>query len=163
MYSFKRLLVALLGLLLLIGSVAAIAPFNSYGKQSTEATTASLSTKPAQTSNALFVQAEASPGYATRGNNLAARFLVVVTDPVTGEGVTNLTKNNFLIVNHFALPEQTCGFGDNITSFVNVGTGAYRIHAKNKGCNWVPGDYLAQIMVSASARNGQATVTLSIE
>jgi hypothetical protein len=163
MYNSKRSLVALLGLLLLIGGVAALAPFKSYGKHSPEGSTASPSTNPAQSSSALFVQAEVSQGYAARDNNLPARFLVVVTDSVSGEAVTNLTQNNFRIVNHFALPGQTCGFGDNITSFVNVGTGAYRIFSRNKGCNWVSGDYLAQIIVAANARNGQATVTLSIK
>ena len=171
MHNFKRSLVALLGLLLLIGGLAAITPFKSYGKQSPDATTTATqnmlvvdpSTNAAQTSSALLVQAEAGQGSAAPGNNLPAKFLVVVTDPVTGEAVTNLTQSTFQIINHFSLPGQTCGFSNNITSFVNVGTGAYRIHVRPGGCNWVAGDYLAQIIVGGSARKGQAAATLSIE
>jgi hypothetical protein len=114
------------------------------------------------TSSALFVQAEAGAGFAASHNNQPADFLVIVTNPITGEAVTGLTKKNFTIINHFSIPGQTCGFSNNITSFVDVGTGAYRIQVKPKNCNWVAGAYLAQIIVAGNAMNGQATATLSI-
>jgi hypothetical protein len=121
-----------------------------------------MSKKQPVPSVAVFVQAEAGQGFAAPHNSLPANFLVVVTDPETGEAVTTLTQKNFTIINHFSIPGQTCGFSNNITSFNNVGTGAYQIQVKPKGCDWVQGDYLAQIMVSAKGKNGQATATLSI-
>lgn len=114
-------------------------------------------------SSALLVQAEAGQGFAAPHNNQPANFLVVVTDPVTGEAVTDLAQKNFTIVNHFSIPGQTCGFSNNITAFNNVLNGAYHIQVKPKGCNWVAGAYLAQIIVAAKARSGQATATLSIK
>jgi hypothetical protein len=88
---------------------------------------------------------------------------VLVTDPLTGEAVTGLTQKNFQIINHFSIPGQVCGFSNNISSFNNVGTGAYQIQVRPKGCNWVAGDYLAQVIVSAKSRNGQAAAKLSIK
>jgi hypothetical protein len=114
------------------------------------------------TSSALLVQAEAGQGSAAPHNNQPANFLVVVTNPITGEAVAGLIKKNFALVNHFLIPGQTCGFTNNITSFVDVGNGAYQIQVKPKNCNWVAGAYLAQIIVTATAMNGQATATLSI-
>ncbi|HST23756.1 MAG TPA: hypothetical protein VLR90_21790 [Blastocatellia bacterium] len=122
-----------------------------------------MSKIPPPTSSALFVQAEAGQGFAAPHNNQPANFLIVVTDPVTGEAVTNLAQKNFTIINHFSIPGQVCGFSNSISSFNNVGTGAYQIQVKPKGCNWVAGDYLAQIIVSAKGVNGQATATLSIK
>lgn len=119
--------------------------------------------KNSPTSSALFVQAEAGQGFAAAHNNQPANFLIVVTDPITGLAVTDLTQKNFTMVDHFSIPGQTCGFSNNITAFNNVGTGAYQIQVKPKNCNWVAGDYLAQIIVAAKARNGQATATLSIK
>ncbi|ERR1044071_8482607 len=113
-------------------------------------------------SSALFVQAQAGQGFAAPHNNQPANFLVVVTDPITGEAVTNLTQKNFTIIDHFSIPGQVCGFSNNISLFNNVGTGAYQIQVKPKGCDWVGGDYLAQIIVAAKGRNGQATAKLSV-
>jgi hypothetical protein len=114
------------------------------------------------TSSALFVQAQAGQGFAASHNNQPANFLIVITDPITGIAVTDLTQKNFTMVNHFSIPGQTCGFSNNITAFNNVGNGAYQIQVKPKNCNWVAGDYLAQIIVAAKGRNGQAAATLSI-
>jgi hypothetical protein len=122
-----------------------------------------MSKKAPLVSAALLVQAEAGQGFAAPNNNQPANFLVVVTDPVTGEAVTSLTQKRFTIVNHFSIPGQVCGFSNNITAFNNVGTGAYHIQVKPKGCNWVSGDYLAQVIVSTKGRNGQTTATLSIK
>jgi hypothetical protein len=115
------------------------------------------------TSTALFVQAQAAQGFAAPHNNQPANFLIVVTDPITGVAVTDLVQKNFTIINHFSIPGQTCGFSNQISSFNNVLTGAYQIQVKPKGCNWVAGDYLAQIIVAAKDRNGQATAKLSIK
>lgn len=114
-------------------------------------------------STALLVQCVAGQGFAAPGNNAAADFLIVVTDPVTGGAVTTLIKKNFQIVNHFSIPGATCGFTNNISAFNNVLNGAYHIQVKPKGCNWVKGDYLAQIMVSATGIQGQTVATLSIK
>ena len=76
--------------------------------------------------NALTVQAEASQGSAEPGNTLPANFLVIVTDE-SGAPVVGLDQSNFQIINHFRLPEQTCGFSNRISSFHDVHTGAYQI------------------------------------
>src|SRR5262245_50672076 len=110
---------------------------------------------------ALTVQSQASQGFAAPGNLLPANFLVVVTDE-NGAPVTNLIKSDFTIINHFALPGQICGFSNQIVTFNNTGTGAYHIQVRNPGCVWVKGDYLAQVIVSQGARNGQTAVTLSV-
>jgi hypothetical protein len=115
------------------------------------------------TSTALLVQAQAGQGFAAPHNNQPANFLIVVTDPITGVAVTDLVQKNFIMVNHFSIPGQTCGFSNQISSFNNVLNGAYQIQVKPKGCDWVAGDYLAQIIVAAKDRNGQATAKLSIK
>ena len=114
------------------------------------------------TSKAMLIQAEAGQGDAAPFNRQPANFLIVVSDPVTGAAVTNLTRRSFGIINHFSVPGQTCGFSNSITSFNNVGTGAYHIQVKPRGCDWVRGDYLSQVIVSSKGRNGQAAATLSI-
>lgn len=114
------------------------------------------------TSTALFVQSHAAQGHAAPGNAEQANFIVVVTDPITGQPITGLTKKNFQIINHYLIPAQACGFTNNFTSFNDVGTGAYQIQVKPKGCKWVAGDYLAQVIVNGKLSSGQATVKLSI-
>ena len=121
-----------------------------------------MSKKAPIASTALLVQAEAGQGFAAPNNNQPANFLIVVTDPVTGQAVTNLTQKSFTMVNHFSIPGQVCGFSNNITAFNNVGTGAYHIQVKPKGCNWVSGADLAQIIVATQGRNGQTATTLWI-
>jgi len=120
-----------------------------------------------RTGTALFVQVEAGQGHAAPGNRNPANFLVVVTDCKTGYPITNLQQENFTIINHFSIPGQQCGFSNNITFFNNVGTGAYHITvglpAKMPNCNWVRGDYLAQVMVTSGTMRGQGTATLSIK
>src|SRR5450432_635267 len=113
-------------------------------------------------SRALFVQAIAGQGFAAPHNNQPANFLVVITDAVTGEAITNLVQKEFQIIDHFLIPGATCGFSNHISLFQNIGTGAYQIQVTLGGCNWVRGDYLAQIIVSSHGRNGQATATLSV-
>src|SRR5262245_20242622 len=121
-----------------------------------------MSTKAASTSTALLVQAVAAQGFAKAHNNQPANFLVVVTDPVTGLAVTGLTQKQFTIINHFSIPGQVCGFSNSIATFNDVGTGAYQIQVKPKGCNWVGGEYLAQIMVATKRSNGQTVASLTI-
>ncbi|HKE29652.1 MAG TPA: hypothetical protein VKB88_45195 [Bryobacteraceae bacterium] len=118
---------------------------------------------------AVNVQAVASKGAASPGSNANANLLVVVTDPKTGAGVTSLTQSDFAVIDQFSLPGQSCGFSSNITSFNNVGTGAYQItvatHSSSPppgGCKWVAGNYLGQVIVKSSAVQGQAAFVLSI-
>ncbi len=79
---------------------------------------------------ALLVQAQAAQGRAEPGNS---------HDPDTGAGVTDLVEADFQIINHFLITGQTCGFSNNIVSFINVGTGAYQIRVglTVPGCTWV--------------------------
>jgi hypothetical protein len=115
--------------------------------------------------NALSVQAEASQGSAEPGNTLPANFLVIVTDE-SGAPVVGLVQSDFQIINHFRLPEQTCGFSNRISSFHDTHNGAYQIQVDLNpaipGCAWVQGDYLAQIAVSDSPKRGQAAAKLSV-
>jgi hypothetical protein len=116
--------------------------------------------------NALTVQVEASQGFAAPGNSLPANFLVVVSDS-SGAPVTSLDQSDFSISNQFKLPGQTCGFSNNIVSFVNVLNGAYRIQVDLvlalPGCTWVEGDYLTLVAVTDGVRRGQAPTTLSVK
>jgi hypothetical protein len=113
---------------------------------------------------ALLVQAQAAQGRAEPGNSQPANFLVVVTNPDTGAGVTDLVEADFQIINHFLITGQTCGFSNNIIGFVNVGNGAYQIRVGLvvAGCTWVAGDYLAQVLVTRGFEAGQAAVTLTV-
>ncbi len=122
-----------------------------------------------RTEDALEVQAVASQGSAAPGNNANANLLVLVTDPRTGLAVVFLTQSEFSVINHFGVPGQSCGFSHNITSFNNVGTGAYQITLATSavspppgGCNWVAGDYLGQVMVTSGRLHGQAAFKLSV-
>ncbi len=116
--------------------------------------------------SALLVQVEAAQGDAAPGNMEPANLLVVVTDQSTGVAVTSLAQTNFTVINHFSIPGQTGGFSNNITSFNNVGTGAYHINVglsgSVPGATWVQGDYLAQVMVKATSKEGQGAATLSV-
>jgi hypothetical protein len=119
---------------------------------------------------AATVQAVAASGAASAGNNANADILVLVTDTSTGAGITNLKQADFAVIDHFGLPGQLCGFSNNITSFNNVGTGAYQItvagHSTKPpagGCKWIAGDYLGQIIVDAGTVKGQAAFLLSIK
>jgi hypothetical protein len=118
-------------------------------------------------STAYLVQIEAGQGEAAPGNTKSANFLAVVTESHTGAAVTSLNQSNFTIINHFSIPGQKCGFSNNITTFNNVGTGAYHIQVGLQtdipGCEWVKGKYLAQVMVSSDKNKGQGTATLSIK
>jgi hypothetical protein len=118
---------------------------------------------------AVNVQAVAGKGPAAPGNNASADILVLVTSPQTGAGVTSLTQADFAVVNHFGIPNQSGGFSGNITSFNNVGTGAYQLgvapHATLPppgGCKWVVGQYLGQVTVKTATVQGQAPFLLAI-
>ena len=112
---------------------------------------------------AAVVQVTASQGAAALGNGLPADLLAVVTNAKSGMPVTGLVESNFTIVNHFSLPGQTCGFSNNITSFVDVGTGAYRLQVEPAGCPWTEGEHLGQVTVSSRDANGQAAFALRVE
>jgi hypothetical protein len=109
---------------------------------------------------------QAAQGEAAAGNTHPANTLVVVTDPVTGMAVTGLRPEDFTVINHFSLPHQRCGFSNNITSFTDVGTGAYRVQvglsAEVERCTWVRGEYLMQVIVTSGSRSGQGTAILRI-
>ncbi len=118
---------------------------------------------------AVNVQAVAGKGAAAPGNNNNADILVVVTNPKTGAGVATLVQKDFTVVEHFGVPGASCGFSNNITSFNNVGTGAYHLTVATHhvtpppgGCHWVAGQYLGQIMVRTAKVQGQAAFLLLI-
>jgi hypothetical protein len=111
---------------------------------------------------ALTIAAQASAGAAANGNSHPANILVLVSSG--GWPVTDLTKDHFTLMEYFEVPGQQAPFSNNITSFRNVGTGAYLLQVKPiNGAPWRSGHHLAQILVSsADDRQGQGAVKLII-
>lgn len=111
---------------------------------------------------ALTVSAQASAGSAANGNSHPANILVLVSS--AGWPVTDLTKDHFTLMEYFEVPGQQSPFSNNITSFRNVGTGAYLLQVKPiNGSPWRSGHHLAQLLVSsADDRQGQGAVKLII-
>ena len=111
---------------------------------------------------ALTISSQASPGTASNGSTHPANILVLVS--CAGWPVTELTKDHFTIMEYFEVPGQQAPFSNNITSFRNVGTGAYLLQVKPiNGAPWRSGHHVAQILVSsADDRKGQAAVKLII-
>ena len=112
--------------------------------------------------SALTIAAQASAGAAANGNSHPANILVLVSS--SGWPVTDLTKDHFTLMEYFEVPGQQAPFSNNITSFRNVGTGAYLLQVKPiNGAPWRTGHHLAQILVSSSDdRQGQGAVKLII-
>jgi hypothetical protein len=112
--------------------------------------------------SALTIAAQASAGAAANGNSHPANILVLVSSG--GWPVTDLTKDHFTLMEYFEVPGQQAPFSNNITSFRNVGTGAYLLQVKPiNGAPWRTGHHLAQILVSSSDdRQGQGAVKLII-
>ena len=110
----------------------------------------------------LTVAAQASAGSAANGNTHPANIMVLVSSG--GWPVTDLTKDHFTLMEYFEVPGQQSPFSNNITSFRNVGTGAYLLQVKPiNGTPWRSGHHLAQILVSsADDRQGQGAVKLII-
>jgi hypothetical protein len=110
----------------------------------------------------LTISAQSSAGAAANGNTHPANILVLVSS--NGWPVTDLTKDHFTIMEYFEVPGQQAPFSNNITSFRNVGTGAYLLQVKPiNGAPWRTGHHLAQILVSsADDRQGQGAVKLII-
>ncbi len=110
----------------------------------------------------LTIAAQASAGSAANGNTHPANIMVLVSSG--GWPVTDLTKDNFTLMEYFEVPGQQSPFSNNITSFRNVGTGAYLLQVKPiNGTPWRSGHHLAQILVSsADDRQGQGGVKLII-
>lgn len=110
----------------------------------------------------LTLASQASAGAAANGNTHPANILVLVSS--AGWPVTDLTKDHFTIMEYFEVPGQQAPFSNNITSFRNVGTGAYLLQVKPiNGAPWRTGHHLAQILVSsADDRQGQGAVKLII-
>ena len=73
----------------------------------------------------LTVSTQASAGAAASGNTHPANILALVSSG--GWPVTDLSKDNFSLMEYFEVPGQQAPFSNNITSFRNVGTGAYLI------------------------------------
>lgn len=111
---------------------------------------------------ALTIAAQASAGAAANGNSHPANILVLISS--AGWPVTDLTKDHFTLMEYFEVPGQQAPFSNNITSFRNVGTGAYLLQVKPiNGAPWRTGHHLAQILVSSSDdRQGQGAVKLII-
>ena len=111
---------------------------------------------------ALTIAAQASAGAAANANSHPANILVLVSS--SGWPVTDLTKDHFTLMEYFEVPGQQAPFSNNITSFRNVGTGAYLLQVKPiNGAPWRTGHHLAQILVSsADDRQGQGAVKLII-
>jgi hypothetical protein len=111
---------------------------------------------------ALTISAQSSAGAAANGNSHPANILVLVSS--SGWPVTDLTKDHFTLMEYFEVPGQQAPFSNNITSFRNVGTGAYLLQVKPiNGAPWRSGHHLAQILVSsADDRQGQGAVKLII-
>ena len=111
---------------------------------------------------ALTIAAQASAGAAANANSHPANILVLVSSG--GWPVTDLTKDHFTLMEYFEVPGQQAPFSNNITSFRNVGTGAYLLQVKPiNGAPWRTGHHLAQILVSsADDRQGQGAVKLII-
>ncbi|MDP1590320.1 MAG: hypothetical protein Q8M07_21380 [Prosthecobacter sp.] len=110
----------------------------------------------------LAISAQASAGAAANGNTHPANILVLVSSG--GWPVTELTKDHFTLMEYFEVPGQLAPFSNNITSFRNVGTGAYLLQVKPiNGTPWRSGHHLAQILVSSSDdRQGQCAAKLII-
>jgi len=110
----------------------------------------------------LTVSTQASAGAAANGNTHPANILVLVSSG--GWPVTDLSKDNFSLMEYFEVPGQQAPFSNNITSFRNVGTGAYLIQVKPiNSAPWRSGHHLAQIIVSSDDnRQGQGAVKIII-
>ncbi len=110
----------------------------------------------------LTIAAQAAAGAAANSNTHPANILVLVSSG--GWPVTDLTKDHFTLMEYFEVPGQQAPFSNNITSFRNVGTGAYLLQVKPiNGAPWRSGHHLAQILVSsADDRQGQGAVKLII-
>ena len=110
----------------------------------------------------LTVSTQASAGAAANGNTHPANILALVSSG--GWPVTDLSKDNFTLMEYFEVPGQQAPFSNNITSFRNVGTGAYLIQVKPiNSATWRSGHHLAQIIVSSDDdRQGQGAVKIII-
>lgn len=110
----------------------------------------------------LTISAQAAAGNAANGNSHPANIMVLVS--CAGWPVTDLTKDHFTLMEYFEVPGQQAPFSNNITSFRNVGTGAYLLQVKPiNGAPWRSGHHIAQILVSsADDRQGQVGVKLII-
>ncbi|HYF37998.1 MAG TPA: hypothetical protein VD994_22035 [Prosthecobacter sp.] len=113
-------------------------------------------------SGPLTLSVQTSAGAAASGNNHPANILVIVT--CAGAPLTELTKDNFTLMEHFDIPGQQAPFSNNITSFRNAGTGAYLLQTKPiTGAPWRSGHHLAQLLVSSpDDQQGQSALKFVI-
>lgn len=105
------------------------------------------------------VKAEAGRGAAAAGNQNEAQVVVLVSDPVTGQGINNLVKADFAL-RHFGSPlGSQCGFTNGITNVVKIDAGVYQIFFRLRtdlvtSCRWVAEDYIGSIRVVTSQYAG---------
>src|ERR1700687_5022020 len=81
---------------------------------------------PAFALDPLTVTAVMSQAAATVGTRGHANMIVSVVNQSNGNPITNLVKTNFFVSDQMSLPGQTCGFTNQVASFVNVGNGIYQ-------------------------------------
>ena len=92
--------------------------------------------------------------------------IVSVVGLNNGNPVTTLVKTDFFVSDQMSLPGQTCGFSNEVVTFVNVGNGIYQftLGLPDLGqCAWVKGTYLAGIQVSDNSGHGLTVSKLVIE
>jgi hypothetical protein len=105
----------------------------------------------------LKVDVQTSRGTAIPGNNVPATILVLVSEELTGVPVTNLNRDNFVVVNYGDGTPGLCGFTENVVTFSSAGNGAYRLAVAPRDCaapsgpTWVGATYLIGVSVRPSA------------
>jgi hypothetical protein len=127
MYNFKRSLMALFGLLALIGVVAAITPFKGYGQQSPEA--------PAAVQDVRVVNATTTP-VPTR-NVDARRASDIVTLLSTNIGFRRVSANGVLAGAEFVVPADQVLIVTDVewTSSCNNCTGSFILTLEVNGAS----------------------------
>jgi hypothetical protein len=121
---------------------------------------------PAFALDPLTVTAAMSQAAATVGTRGHANMIVSVVNQNNGNPITNLVRADFFVSDQMSLPGQTCGFSNQVASFVNVGNGIYQftLGLPDLGqCGWVKGTYLAGIQVFTSSQHGLTVSKLVIE
>jgi hypothetical protein len=104
----------------------------------------------------LKVEVEAAKGIAAPQNNQPATILVLVSEADTGAPVTDLIRENFVVVDYGGGSQPRCGFTENVVAFGNALNGAYQLDVVPQDCpappgpTWVAGTYLVGVSVRPS-------------
>jgi hypothetical protein len=94
---------------------------------------------------------------ACQPDSAPATILVLVSEEDTGAPVTDLERDNFVVVNYGDGTTGFCGFTENVVNFGNVLNGAYQLlvvptHClAPSGAAWVAGTYLVGVTVRPSS------------